>query len=275
MSRYRFLFITSLLIFVGLSVNLYLTRHVASSVVLGSLNQLNCATGSSNKSLLHIRLYMPAKVQQVSRRLCASPVIAEYYSSVTVSWLPRESMSTVSLLNQDFDVLMGRAHSLNGLLPDFDNLYAPLINIDGFSVSWFSRYPINFAELNARRIGLVNDSLSHTHYLLPLQSLKSHQIAIDTLNITYYSDIYSLYNAFEQGDIDMLSTIDQFANRHPDARYTSVISSNNSTSFFFARHLPHPVTCEIADALTPLIEYMSKLVGLNQAQTEPEGCPHD
>ena len=275
MSRYRYLFISSLLILIGLSVNLYLTRHTASSISLGALNQVSCSTATTNKPQLHIRLYLAIKVQQISARLCASPIVAQHFSKVIVSWQPREAMSTVSLLNQDFDVLMGRAHSLKGLLPDFDKLYTPQINIDGFAVQWFSRLPIDFNELAHRRIGLVNDPLSHTHYLLPLQSLKAHGIPIDTLNITYFPDIYSLYNAFDEGKIDMLSTIDHFAKEHADARYTSIISNSNSTSFFFARHLTQPVTCEIATALKPLIEHVSALVGLRQVQAMPKNCLYD
>lgn len=215
---------------------------------------------------------MPIEAHKITGSLCNSPVIQQHYGSVRLSWQPRETVTAVNILNQDFEVIMGREHSLKGLVPHFSLLYSPIISFDGFSVFWFSHQAIDFSTLTNQRIGLVEDNLSHTHYLLPLQDLKARSSNIDDLDIHYYADNYSLYEAFDNREVDMISTIAVFRNGREDGLHSVKITDRNSATLFVTNDLPDKVRCELADALSPLVEYLTRILNLISVETSQSGC---
>lgn len=253
-------------------MNLLLTRHQSVSLPIGPLNEVQCQTGSGLVNQLNIQLYTPVRANEITQFLCDSTLIKQHYGSVRLSWQARDTLTPINLLNQDFDVIMGREHSLKGLVPSFSQLYSPIIKFDGFSVYWFSRKAIEFSELEKLRIGLVEDPLSHTHYLLPLQDLKARSSNIDALDIHYYADNYSLYEAFDRREVDIISTIEMFRKGRNDGLHSVRITTDNSATLFVTSELSNAVRCELLTALEPVVEHLSTILNLSSVQTSLTGC---
>ena len=272
MSLSRYVLIICLCVIITLGLSLSLTQQHVSAVNIGPLNQLECETGSALSEQLSLQVYTPVAAHKITQTLCDSPLIQARYGSVMLSWQARETLSAVNLLNQDFDIVMGREHSLKGLLPSFSELYIPIIKFDGISVFWFSHRAIEFDRLTEHAIGLVEDTLSHTHYLLPLQDLKSRHINIDMLDIHYYPDSYSLYAAFDSGEVDMISTIESFRHGREEGLHSVRITDVNSATLFASHTLPGPIRCEVTSALTPMTEHLSVVLKLRSAVTNLSGC---
>lgn len=272
MSLARYVLIILLAVVGILGGDLMLTQHRVASLDIGPLNQQTCSTHSGLAKQLSIQVYAPVAIHSITNNLCNSRLIQQHYGSVTLSWQARETLTAINLLNQDFDVVMGREHSLNGLVPEFSRLYAPLVNFAGFSVYWFSHQPLDFTHLESYQIGLVEDTLSHTHYLLPLQDLKARHINIEDLNIRYFSDNYSLYKAFDNRQVDMISTIQQFRVGREDGLQSQLISDGNSATVFASRTLPEPVQCEVTKALKPMIKHLSAILKLTSVEVKLQGC---
>lgn len=272
MSRFRYVLIICVIVIGTLAIDLMLTRHAAYSVDIGPLNQLQCQTGSGLSKQLNIQVYTAVAAHQITQTLCQSALIQHHYGSVKLSWQARDTLSAVNLLNKDFEVIMGREHSLQGLVPNFAELYSPIIKFNGFSVYWFSYQQIDFNQLQNKTIGLVQDTLSHTHYLLPLQDLKTHHRNIDELDIRYYPDNYSLYKAFDSREVDMISTIELFRNGREDGLNSTRITNGNSATLFVSHTMSPSVRCEVIDALNPIVDYLTKVLNVRSVETTAAEC---
>ena len=253
-------------------MNLLLTCHQSGPLAIGPLNEVQCQTGSALGDQLNIQLYTPVRANKITQFLCDSTLVKQHYGSVRLSWQARDTLTSINLLNQDYDVIMGREHSLKGLVPSFSQLYAPIIKFDGFSVYWFSHQAIEFSQLDKLRIGLVEDPLSHTHYLLPLQDLKARSSNIAALDIKYYADNYSLYEAFDRREVDMISTIELFRKGREDGLHSFRITTGNSATLFVKSDISDAVRCELSTALEPVIEHLSTILNLSSVKTSLPGC---
>ncbi|WP_226663565.1 hypothetical protein [Microbulbifer aggregans] len=214
LSRRVYCVIVSLLLAGALGVSLWITRQQVSPPTLSDYHTYQCNAAAASRddndprSTFRILTVTSMYAREVADYLCASPVVAKYYAGIEISWKPRRYLTAEQLLNEEYDLIWSRAHNMRGLVPEFSNYYDTLLRIGHYQVYWFSREQkpeITAPYLKGRRLGLLNDRLSHTHYLLPLESLKQAGVAIDQQELVYFDDALSLVTAFRDGSIDLIS----------------------------------------------------------------------
>lgn len=214
LSRRLYCAIVSLLLVCALGVSLWITRQQVSPPTLSDYHTYQCGVAGASRegdgpgSRFRILSVTSMYAREIADYLCASPVVAKHYAGIEISWKPRSYLTAEQVLNEEYDLIWSRAHNMRGLVPEFANYYDTLLRIGHYQVYWFSREQkpeITPQFLKGRRLGLLNDRLSHTHYLLPLESLKQSGVPIDEQELVYFDDALSLITAFREGSIDLIS----------------------------------------------------------------------
>jgi hypothetical protein len=260
----------------------FTSRQSSSAVELGHYYQHGCDVTVSDTTMvknssrtqspdsnnrLHLLLVTSAMAADIAELLCKRPSVQQLFSGVDVSWRPRTELTTSDLLNKNYDVIWNREHFLIGLLPELHNHYDTLLHYDNYAVFWFSLQstPVLTAEyFRGKRIGMLSDLSSHTHYLLPLRSLNSvdsHQSDVTTV---YFDDTSALYNSFYRGEIDLMTGGLSVPGEQPVYR-TLLDKSATAATFFIRKDLQQrKLRCDIIDALELLAPLWQGIIGHNQ-----------
>lgn len=262
-SRSHYALALSLLLGGALAACLWLSQQRLESPALSDYHLYECRTASAADSRPVFRMLSVTSLfaSNIAESLCTSPLIARHYRSVQISWKPRTQLTAEQLLNEQYDLIWSRANTLRGLVPEFANYYDTLLRIGHYQVYWFSRgeKPALTAEyLKGRRLGLLNDRLSHTHYLLPLESLKQAGVSIADQQLVYFDDAMSLVSAFQRGDIDLISG-GLWLEQDLDMPLQRTLISDNAVAagMFIRKQRAEEVDCEIIRALRALERFFA------------------
>lgn len=221
--------------------------------ILGDYHLYQCDTGGEKGSpVFKLQLVTSVRAREIADRLCAAPAIQRSYRSVQVSWKPRAYLTAEEILSEDFDLIWSRTHTMAGLVPEYGDYYEPLLHYDHYRVYWYSRggAPRLTADyFHGKRIGLLNDKLSHTLYLLPLASLKDAGINFSEENLRYFEDAASLYQAFARDELDLVSGGDYVRTDLDIPLRRTLISGDATAATLFVRKKRTAATdCAVAEA---------------------------
>ncbi|WP_105103102.1 hypothetical protein [Microbulbifer pacificus] len=198
-----------LLLAVGTVLCLWSSGQRVALPELGDYHLYRCETGGeSTAPVYRLLLVSSVRAREIADRLCAAPSVQRGYSAVQVSWKPRAYLTAEEILSEEYDLIWSRAHSMAGLVPEYGDYYEPLLQYDHYRVYWYSRGgspKLSADYFHGKRIGLLNDKLSHTLYLLPLASLKEAGVNFGEENLRYFDDAASLYQAFARDELDLVS----------------------------------------------------------------------
>lgn len=235
----------------------WLTVPRVKAIALDNYYDYSCTLSNQGKGSAALRLLMvtPSRATDIAEYLCQSDIVGSAYAKVTVSWRPRTQLGASDLINERYDLIWNREHFLRGLLPDFADYYESLLHFDNYRVFWLSlrSTPVMSAEyFQNKRIGLLDDPSSHTHHVLPLTSLRLHQIPETAYTAIYFSDPSAMYQSFLRGDIDLISGgSPTFAAEH--VYRTELTDNATAASFFIRRSLrSQAIRCELISALSML-----------------------
>jgi hypothetical protein len=243
--------------------DLMLSHHTSAPLPLADVTNFVCKTSSNRSERLNVQLPMRVDLDALSQQFCNSPILAQYFGYIRLSWKPRENISAADMLSEDYEVIMGRKNSLQGVLPDFSQRFEPLSTLARFPVYWYSFEPIdnlNSEALSRMKIGIVDDKLSHTHYFLPLRYLSSHSDDVDSLNIQYFNDTYTMYDAFKNQRIDLMSTGSWFDEELTKPFYKHFIAHTDVGGWFVSSNLPDDAKCELFTLLGPMTHHLSQFL---------------
>lgn len=259
-NRKVYLSALGLLVATGVTLCLWLSGQKGLVPELGDYHLYRCETGgAASKSpvagdLFSILLVSSSHAREIADRLCNDPAMQRHYSGVEVSWKPRGHLSAEEILGEAYGLIWSRDHSMAGLVPEYGDYYEPLIRYDHYRVYWFSRggAPELTAEyFHGKRIGLLNDKLSHTLYLLPLASLKGAGIEFSAENLIYFDDALSLYDAFARDELDLVSGGDYVQQDLDIPLSRTLISSDaNAATLFVRRMRAEGVDCALVAAFS-------------------------
>lgn len=255
-----------------------LSRQHVKPIQFGDYFTYSCHTGSEAEDTLTLHLIAPMFIHEISHNLCQSQAIAQRYGAVTLSWKPRELITTAELLDTEYATLMGRRHSYEGLVPNFEQLYKPMtpeIHFTDYRVYWYSRTPVSHfdkAFFSNAKIGVINDKYSHTHYLLPLTALAQAGVNLEQIELHYYNDAFELYEAFKRSEIDLMSTGSWFEEQYDGKVYRYLLTSDASVGqVYVPQGMSQVVQCEIFYAFTPIVNYLTQLTSVH-TNTSPGIC---
>ncbi|WOX04587.1 substrate-binding domain-containing protein [Microbulbifer pacificus] len=267
-----------LLLAAGVALCLWISSQRVAAPELGDYHLYRCetraeaGTGSADGDVFSTLLVSSSHAREIADRLCAAPAIRRHYGAVQVSWKPRGRLGAEEILSETYDLIWSRGHTMAGLVPEYGDYYEPLMRYDHYRVYWFSRggAPELTAEyFHGKRIGLLNDKLSHTLYLLPLASLKEAGIEFSAENLVYFDDAVSLYQAFARDELDLVSGGDYVQQDLDIPLSRTLISSEaNAATLFVRRKRAVGIDCALAAAFDGFAnEYL-------QGQRAFEGAEH-
>ncbi|WP_428819106.1 hypothetical protein [Microbulbifer sp. MCCC 1A16149] len=236
----------------GFALCLWFSKQQASLPLLGDYHVYHCDTGGSGKGSFNLLTVSSIFARAIADNLCRAPLMAGHYKSVSISWKPRQQLTAEEVLNEDYDLIWSREHSLRGLVPEYSSYYESLLRYDQYKVFWFSRNDqpqLTREYFRDKKIGLLNDRLSHTFHLLPLASLKQLGVDISRQSLIYFDDASSLYRAFAQGDLDLVSG-GLFLEQDLDIPLQRMLIADNvvAATLFVRKARPAEIDCAIATA---------------------------
>ncbi|WP_416308247.1 hypothetical protein [Neptunicella sp. SCSIO 80796] len=245
--RFGLCFLTILIV----STMLVFVPQQASSVNLSDYYHYQCdmQDKQSNNPRFRFLTVSSLYVDRIAQRLCRSPVMAEHYSGVTISWKPRWLLSPTEVVNENYDLIWSRENALRGLVPGYQHYYQLLMAFDNYKVYWFSKGQTPILEqayFENKRVGILTDRLSQTHHLLPLMSLKDANIQLSDQQLIAFDDARNLYQAFATGEIDLMTGGD-WLQREIDAPISGLLISDkvNAASLFIRKSHPPAVDCAL------------------------------
>lgn len=268
-----------LLLALGVTLSLWLSQQRAEVPVLQDYHVYRCTTPQAEgvdtgntRGEFNLLTVSSIYAQDIANHLCRSPRMARHFQSVQISWKPRSQLRAEEVLNEDYDLIWSRTHSLRGLVPEYATYYEPLLRYDQYKVYWFSRDQKPRLErdyFQGKKIGLLSDKLSHTFHLLPLASLKDIGLDISRQQLLYFDDAISLYRAFQNGELDLVSG-GLFLEQDLDIPLQRTLMADNVTAatLFVRRARPADIDCAIADA------FDSASRGLFSAHRDFPGAAH-
>lgn len=243
-----------LLIGAATALCLALSRQGSAAVALTNYHIYQCEIdGARADATFRFLTVSSAYAREMADSLCRSAAMARHYGKVRISWKPRQLLTAEQVLNEDYDLIWSRLHNMRGLVPDFANYYETLLRLDHYKVYWFSRSQkpeLTAQFFHGKKIGLLNDKLSHTHYLLPLASLKEAGIDFSGERLVYFDDAMNMYRAFARGDLDLISAGLWLEQDLDMPLYRTLIADNATAATLFVRKRHDPeIDCAIATAL--------------------------
>ncbi|MGL5028328.1 MAG: hypothetical protein ACRC6P_20475 [Shewanella oncorhynchi] len=263
MNRYAKLVYAScvlLIIVFAFGISGWLSRHHWQAPKLQDYSRFQCQTAAKT-SLASFNIYMPVSrfATELALRACQSSILAEYYSQVTVSWQPRNSITPQILLNEEFGLIWSRERTMLAMLPNFYEYYQVLEHSPRYSVYWLSlkdKPILTPAYFAGKTLGIFEDTNSQTNYLLPLDSLKKAGISLPAEQFKRYTDRASLYQAFINGKVDLITSPKWMTNgKEMDENHRLLIAENLPTGTWYARRglLDNPrLRCELLVVMTSL-----------------------
>lgn len=242
-----------LLVATGVSLCLWISAQRTEVPALADYHLYRCHAGSENHQapLFRLLLVSAAGARDIADHLCASPAVRAHYRAVEASWQPRGQLGAEDILGETYDLIWSRDHTMAGLVPEYGDYYEPLLHYDHYRVYWFSRGAppqVSAEYFRGKRIGLLNDKLSHTLYLLPLASLKEAGIDFRAQNLIYFDDAASLYRAFARDELDLVSGGD-YVERDLDLPLSRTLISGdvNAATLFVRKQRIREMDCTLAE----------------------------
>jgi len=177
--------------------------------------------------------------------LCSNPDFSAVYPSVSIRWQRRDYLTLDHIQEQSFDLFFNRQHVVSGIAPNYKLFYSLFHDSPHYTLEWISnddQPQLNADYFSRKTIGLLSDPKSQSYHIMPLDTLKAAGIQLPKSRIIYFSDTYSLYQAFNVGRVDMI----------PVPR----VKSNAQVPFRAAYRL------NISDAMSPGSWFLSHKVGI-------------
>jgi hypothetical protein len=190
------------------------------------------------------------KAVELADALCAAPTIGNHYARVVVEWRPRGYLSARHVVEQQYELFLDRRYHILGLVPDFRQYYSPLLDLPSYPVYWVSRTSTPELTQNYfanKTVGLLTDFYSQSFYLLPMKSLQEAGLNLEESQMRFYSDISTLYSAFADGEVDLITSPDIKSWRVDSDKAHRLLIDDAATphTWFISQNLNHHLACDI------------------------------
>ncbi|WP_439135084.1 hypothetical protein, partial [Pseudomaricurvus sp.] len=216
-----------------------------------------------------------AGAEKLARSLCESSAMALHYGGVNIQWLPRADLTAKHIVEERFDLFWSRDQRVQGLVPRFNQYYESIFELPHYQVLWFSRQEIPSLTpeyFYQRSIGLLEDMESYSHFLMPLNQLKTLGVDVSRLKITYFPNYYLLQQAFWNGDVDLISDGAWLQSNAGDrSLYSQLIDDHAAMGrWYVRRNRPDGIDC---DLLQGLQNYSGQLQSISEGSLSAQASP--
>ena len=195
----------------AVSISYGLSRQQLVPEITSDYSNYRCSTGTHHPATFRVLTLTVMDSVELANRLCATPQVQAQYGMVEIVWHTRGFITARDIVEQNYDLFLNRPYLVAGLVPDYERYYRPIITSAPYSVYWISRTSkpeLTQAYFAGKRVGLLDDFYSQSFFLLPSGSLRAANIQLNDDQKHLYHDLSSLYNAFENGAVDLITSPD-------------------------------------------------------------------
>jgi hypothetical protein len=186
--------------------------------------------------------------------LCLSQSMKNEYGRIRVEWVDRGTLSAKDIIEQRYDMFWNRENILKGLVPNFDYYYRVFSSSDYYRVYWYSNdedFEVSAAYFYTHKVGLLNNQLSQSGFLLPIADLDMHGINFKKVDIHFFDSLEMLQQALAVGEVDTISGY-ALPGREPHKfkKRISIVNSMPTGTWFIPKNLQLSQTmqCELFTA---------------------------
>ncbi len=249
---------------VGLLLAIVCTYQQRVSLQVPTLYQFECSIAGARPSSKTFAVYFPSdwKTREIGQNLCSELLVGSDFGRVLVSWAPRETIVTDTLLSKQYQLLWNRPHVLKGLLPGYQELYAQLEPLSDYDIYWFSNdadFEISQQYLDNHRLGLLADSKSQSGHQIPLTEINQRNLRINSENLIYYPNRELLVEDFLLGKIDLMPNVKLLPPLQdwPENKQRKIATSSMG-GWFVDRSVNAGLHCAIRSALADMAPLSSQ-----------------
>ncbi|MCP5326690.1 MAG: hypothetical protein H7A09_10265 [Oceanospirillaceae bacterium] len=258
-SRYLHL-VKALLVLLACCICLMLLApHRVSQLVLADFTHYQCQVNhAAGQETFNIYIPTDMLARQLADELCQHTLAGSRYRNVQISWQPRSALHTRELMQQQYQLFWNREHVLSGMLPDWQQVYYPLLKLPHYEIDWFSQHAglqLRQGDFSAQRIGLLADTDSQSGYRLPRMQLNELQIAESQLQ--YFPTREALITAFMAGQLDIIPALPVQLPQWPANQRLRITDQAEMGDWYLSRSVDPALHCSLRDALqifNPLLQ---------------------
>ncbi|MBD2857768.1 hypothetical protein IB286_02030 [Spongiibacter sp. KMU-158] len=235
--------------------SLLLSRQQFAPITLSNYQSYRCQTGGEADATFNVLTLTALKAKEFADRLCANPVLGQYYGEVAISWHPRAFLQIEHLLNGQYQLFWNRRHIVAGLTPEAQTYYLPIVDSPRYTMYWasYKQAPeITPEYLADKRIGFSEDHQSMSFYLRPMAALAAAGIELNSEQKRFYPGPKALMDAFYRGDIDLVTSGGDSMQAATDRKLYFTLMDKNvpSGTWYLQRNQFHPgLACELSKTL--------------------------
>lgn len=221
------------------ALGLWFAGQTNVAAPLGDYNTYQCETGTAGNASFRVLTLSSEGAIAMADRLCQLPAMRGQFNAVTITWQHRGFLTAQHIVDEEYDYFWNRQHLVAGMVPDFHNYYRPLFSTPVYSLYLISRHEqpqLTPAHMAGKTLGLLRDPQSQTFFLQPFKALKEAGISLQESQKRFYPDIASLYAAFRDGKVDMVTGTRQiFRDQGVDTYHSLLLADNVSSGAWFLR----------------------------------------
>lgn len=238
------------------AIGLWLAMQSRVEVSLGDYSRYQCLTGRASGPEFRVLTLTSVDAMAMADRLCASPAFSSRFSAISISWRPRQFLSAQHIVDESFDFFWNRQHLVEGMVPEANNYYRPLLHTPSYALYWISHdqdLRLQGTYFADKTVGLLQDTRSQTFFLQPFKALKSAGIELRDEQKRFYPDMEALFQGFASGEVDVITGIPRLMDRYGVNSYHSLLLAEQvpSGSWFVRNRWFDELGCELARLTGP------------------------
>ncbi len=238
-------------------VSVSLVRQPLAPISLGDYASEFCETQSAaqNDATFQVLSLTSSYAQLFAQTLCDSPLVAQHFGSVKVTWRPRGFLTAQHIIEQDYHLIWNRDYLVHGLVPEFDDFYSAVAETVSYPVFWVGkkeRPQLTQTYFANKRVGLLDDSYSQSFFQLPQQTLREAGIVLNDDQRRLYPSLQALYTAFNSGEVDIITSpgLQLWGLDANDAHTLALPHHSPPVTWYLSRPMADsPLLCEVVRAL--------------------------
>ncbi|MDK2777934.1 MAG: hypothetical protein KYX62_09755 [Pseudomonadota bacterium] len=239
-----------------LTVSYLSTRQSSRPLQLSDYYSYRCgAEPSLPDREFRILTVARTEARALADSLCSNPAFSAVYPTVSIRWQRRDYLTLDHIQEQSFELFFNRQHVVSGIAPNYTLFYSLFHDSPHYTLEWISdddQPQLSDDYFRHRTLGLLSDPKSQSYHIMPLDTLNAAGIQLPESRIIYFSDTYSLYQAFSSGRVDVIPVprVSSSAQIPFRAAYRLLISDDMSPgSWYLSQRVSAAVHCDLQNVL--------------------------
>jgi|GEM_PF-3910871 len=205
---YYGLFVAAFLL-VLLSAIAHISAQKLEFIPQQDYSRYQCLTGGDGRKTLEVLGVLELQFESLAPQLCADSTVAAHYSRVSILWRYADQLDLKSIYEKRYHLVLSTPELLHRTRLESGKDYAAIATYPDTASYLFAlnQAPVaTAAYFRNKRLGLKDDPISRSGYLIPQALLQQLGLDQSQLEILYYKSHSELHGALLRGEVDVIAS---------------------------------------------------------------------